>query len=106
MGKRQGVQEGHTVGGIEDGFDELDGLRRAKGRALRALHDASGTGVASHQVDVFILEPGTDRFTRCPITIDSCARETPQMVEVAPSHAAACLFAGDTAPEARDRVSP
>ncbi len=54
-------------------LDDLDGLRWAKDRALRALHEASGTGVASHQVDVFILEPGTDRylgrlcdFNRCP----------------------------------------
>lgn len=54
-------------------LDDLDGLRRAKDRALRALYEASGTGVASHQVDVFILEPGTDhylgrlcRFNRCP----------------------------------------
>lgn len=54
-------------------LDDLDGLRRAKDKALRALHEASGAGVASHQVDVFILEPGTDRylgrlcdFNRCP----------------------------------------
>jgi len=52
---------------------DLDGLRRAKDRALRALQAASGIGVASHQVDVFVLEPGTDRylgrlcrFNRCP----------------------------------------
>lgn len=52
---------------------DLDGLRRAKDRALRALQAASGICVASHQVDVFVLEPGTDRylgrlcqFNRCP----------------------------------------
>ena len=52
---------------------DLNGLRRAKDRALRGLHEETGTGVASHQVDVFILEPGTDRylgrlcqFNRCP----------------------------------------
>ena len=42
-------------------LDDLDGLRRAKDRALRALRKASGTGVASHQVDAFVLEPGADR---------------------------------------------
>jgi hypothetical protein len=52
---------------------DLDGLRRAKDRALRELQAASGAGVASHQVDVFVLEPGSDRylgrlcrFNRCP----------------------------------------
>lgn len=52
---------------------DLDGVRRAKDRALRELQATSGIGVASHQVDAFILEPGTDRylgrlcrFNRCP----------------------------------------
>jgi len=51
----------------------LDELRRAKNRALQALHDETRIGVAAHQTDVFILEPGTDRylgrlcdFNRCP----------------------------------------
>lgn len=52
---------------------DLDGLRRAKDRALRELRATSGIGVASHQVDAFVLEPGTGRylgrlcrFNRCP----------------------------------------
>jgi hypothetical protein len=52
---------------------DLNGLRRAKDRALRELHEESGVGVAPHQMDVFILEPGTDRYlgrlcqyNRCP----------------------------------------
>ncbi len=52
---------------------DLNGLRRAKDRALRDLHEETEAGVASHQVDVFVLEPGTDRylgrlcqFNRCP----------------------------------------
>jgi hypothetical protein len=52
---------------------DLDGLRRAKNRALRELWEAGGPSVASHQVDVFVLEPGTNRylgrmceFNRCP----------------------------------------
>jgi hypothetical protein len=58
---------------------DLDGLRRTKDRALRALQAASGGGVASHQVDVFVLEPGTDRylgrlcrFNRCPKGMTEC----------------------------------
>ena len=52
---------------------DLDGLRRAKDQALHELQTTSGGGVASHQVDVFVFEPGTDRylgrlcwFNRCP----------------------------------------
>src|SRR5437868_8339812 len=51
----------------------LDRLRRAKDKALRDLYASGGPGVASHQVDVFVLEPETDRylgrlcdFNRCP----------------------------------------
>jgi len=54
-------------------LQDLDRLRRAKDRALRDHYARSGAGVASHQVDVFVLEPGTDRylgrlcqFNRCP----------------------------------------
>ncbi len=52
---------------------DLDGLRRAKNQALRKLHAETGAGTASHQVDVFVLDPDTDRylgrlceFNRCP----------------------------------------
>ena len=52
---------------------DLDGLRRAKDRALRDHFARTGAGVASHQLDVFVLEPGSDRylgrlcqFNRCP----------------------------------------
>ena len=54
-------------------LQDLDRLRRAKDRALRDHYARTGAGVASHQVDVFVLEPGTDRylgrlcqFNRCP----------------------------------------
>ena len=58
---------------------ELDGLRKAKDRALRQLFEEAGIGVASHQLDVFILDPGTDRylgrlcrFNRCPTGKREC----------------------------------
>jgi len=51
----------------------LDTLRRARTRALNDLLREKDIGVAHHQVDVFIMEPGTDRylgrlccFNRCP----------------------------------------
>ena len=45
-----------------DHLDSLDVLRRAKVRALRTLWDEAAIGIASHQVDVFILKPVTDRY--------------------------------------------
>ena len=52
---------------------DLDGLRRTKDKALRELYEARAAGVASHQMDVFVFDPGTDRylgrlcqFNRCP----------------------------------------
>jgi len=52
----------------------LDRLRRAKNRALRALHEAGGPGVASHQVDVFILEPGTERYLGRLCDFNACPK--------------------------------
>jgi hypothetical protein len=52
---------------------ELGSLRKAKNRALTEMYKGTGIGVASHQVDVFVLAPGTDSylgrlcdFARCP----------------------------------------
>ena len=51
----------------------LNALRRAKDRALRELQETGDGGVASHQVDVFVLDPDSDgylgrlcQFNRCP----------------------------------------
>ena len=52
---------------------DLNGLRRAKARALNDLYRETGNSVASHQLDIFMLEPGSDRylgrlcdFAQCP----------------------------------------
>jgi hypothetical protein len=52
---------------------ELGSLRSAKTRALAEMYKETGIGVGSHQVDVFVLAPGTDSylgrlcdFARCP----------------------------------------
>ena len=59
----------------------LGELRRARDAALRQAYDAgTGPGTASHQVDVFLIEPGTDRylgrlckFSTCPKGKPDCA---------------------------------
>jgi hypothetical protein len=60
----------------EDDWDETgleDRKSREEERALRRFFEETEIGVASHQVDVFVLDPGTDgyigrlcRFNRCP----------------------------------------
>jgi len=62
--------------------DQLNALRKAKARALTRLFDEKNIGVASHQMDVFVMEPGSDRylgrlcdFARCPNTKRECMVE-------------------------------
>lgn len=57
-----------------DALDGLDALRKARGRALnRARQSDPLFGVADHQVEAFLFEPGSDRhlgrlcaFNQCP----------------------------------------
>ena len=60
-------------------LDRLREMRRAVSRALPAILEDTGQGVASHQLDIFLLEPGTDRylgrlcqFKACPAAKADC----------------------------------
>ena len=51
----------------------LRNLQKARSNTLNKLYQTQNVGVAHHQVEVFIMEPGTDNylgrlcaFTRCP----------------------------------------
>lgn len=55
-------------------------MRAAKGKALRELYKQTGFSVADHQVDAFLLEPGSDRYlgrlcryNQCPKGKADCA---------------------------------
>src|SRR5882672_287281 len=43
-------------------LDRLADLNRARSRALARLFEESGTGVAHHQADIFLFEPGGNRY--------------------------------------------
>ena len=43
-------------------LSDLNGLRMTKDRALRQLFEETEIGVASHQLDAFIIDPGTNRY--------------------------------------------
>jgi len=62
---------------------QLSALRKAKAAALRELFRERGIGVADHQVEVFVMEPGGGRYlgrlceyAACPKGKDKC-RFTP-----------------------------
>ena len=77
--RREGIEVWHECGDLDlalwlDSLERLGELRRAAVTALREAHDTgTGVSVASHQLDVFLIEPDSDRylgrlcaFNRCP----------------------------------------
>ena len=56
----------------------LHALTRARGRAVNELFDETGIGVAHHQVDVFIMEAGTDRYLGRLCTFGTCPKGKPE----------------------------
>lgn len=68
-------------------LDTLGELRLARARAAGEVFTLTGSGVTAHEVEIFLLEPGTDRylgrlcyFKRCPAEkrdcwVEGCGRE-------------------------------
>jgi len=61
--RRAGIELWHECKDVDlavwiDRLDNLRELARAQGRAVQRLHDETGIGVAHHQVDTFLIEPG------------------------------------------------
>jgi hypothetical protein len=62
-----------------DAQDRLRELRRAADRALQQAYRAgSGVGVVGHQVDVFLFEPGSDRYLGRLCAFNECPKGKPQ----------------------------
>lgn len=77
--RRKGIEVYRECGDLDlalwiDSQHRLGELRRAAARALRrAFEDGVGISVVAHQLDVFLFEPGSDRylgrlcsFSECP----------------------------------------
>ncbi len=58
--------------------DDLNGLRRVKNRALADLYQRTGSPVAHHHVDGFVMEPGTNRYLGRLCTFDRCPKNKPE----------------------------
>ncbi len=56
----------------------LDALRRSVSRTANDLWDLFGIGVAHHQFDVFLLEPGTDRYLGRLCHFGTCPKGKPE----------------------------
>jgi predicted metalloprotease len=75
--RRAGIEVWHECGDLDLALwlhsqERLGDLRRVAVQALRRIDD-NGNGVASHEVDVFLVDPATDRylgrlckFNQCP----------------------------------------
>ncbi len=61
-----------------DELGELRRLQKARSRALARLYDDRQIGVAHHQVDVFILEPGSDRYLGRLCGYAKCPKHKPE----------------------------
>ncbi len=57
----------------------LGALRRARDRALRETYQAgTGPGTVGHQVEIFLIEPGTDRYLGRLCNFNACPKDKPQ----------------------------
>jgi len=82
--RRAGIPLPHECKDVDlavwlDDLGNLDGLRKRASRSLSRLFEQVDIGVAHHQLDVFLLEPGTNRylgrlchFNRCPKEKSEC----------------------------------
>ncbi len=57
---------------------QLESLRKTLGRAVNALFAETEIGVAHHQVDVFVMEPGTDRYLGRLCHFATCPKGKPE----------------------------
>ena len=59
-------------------FSCLPTLRRAQSRCVNDLLRETGIGVAHHQLDVFLLEAGSDRYMGRLCTFATCPKGKPE----------------------------
>ena len=57
----------------------LDALRRTRDLSLRKAYEAGrGPSTAPHQVEIFLIEPGTDRYLGRLCNFNACPKDKPQ----------------------------
>jgi hypothetical protein len=81
--RRDGVALWHECKDVDlavwvSDVSDLRALQKARSRALNDLRDETGKGVAHHQVDVFLLEPGSDRYLGRLCHFGACPKGKPE----------------------------
>ena len=57
----------------------LGSVRRARDLALRKGYESGkGPSTANHQVEIFLIEPGTDRYLGRLCDFNACPKDKPQ----------------------------
>jgi hypothetical protein len=78
--RREHIEVWHECGDLDlavwiSSQDQLGELRRARDLALRKAFEANaGLGVTGHQVEVFLIEPGTDRYLGRLCSFNACPK--------------------------------
>jgi hypothetical protein len=81
--RRAGIAVWHECSDLDlavwlDRLDLLDHLRRVRARTLRQLHEDQRVGVADPQVELFFLEPGSDRYLGRLCHFNACPKGKPE----------------------------
>ncbi len=78
--RRAGIEVWHECRDLDlalwiDSQERLGSLRRAAAQALRAAFErGAGTSVVSQQLDVFLIEPGSDRYLGRLCSFNACPK--------------------------------
>jgi hypothetical protein len=78
--RRAGIEVWHERGDLDlalwiDSQERLGSLRRSAALALRAAFERDpGTSVVSQQLDVFLIEPGSDRYLGRLCSFNACPK--------------------------------
>ena len=82
--RRERIEVWHECGDLDlalwlDSQERLGELRRAAARALQAAFEAgTGVSIVSHQLDVFLIEPGSDRYLGRLCSFSQCPKGKPE----------------------------
>jgi hypothetical protein len=79
--RRAGIEVWHECGDLDlalwiDSQERLGALRRAAAHSLRAAFErGAGTSVVSQQLDVFMIEPGSNRYLGRLCSFNACPKD-------------------------------
>lgn len=86
--RRKGIEVWHECRDVDlavwiNNLDHLKSLQRARSRALNELLEAEEIGVAHHQVELFLMEPGSNRYLGRVCPLGQCPKKGRQDCSVA-----------------------